>query len=351
MDCFSILFLPKNVRYFVENNPVSGFNKGKRLCTFSHYLQKGNYREMKIECQGFGIQKKMMKKLLVTGASGFLGWHLCRKAREEWMTYGTTFSHHCKIDGVSILKVDLTDSSELARLFQMIKPDAVIHTAAQTDPNSCETLRSESKRINVDSSIGIARYCADASIPTVFTSTDLVFDGCHPPYRETDTVCPVNVYGEQKVLAEQGMMTSYPEVTICRIPPLFGIPGTASTSFIQPMIHAMREGTELRLFVDEFRTPISVQTAVQGILLSLEKATGLIHLGGAERISRYRFATLLVKLFGFSRAKISPCRQQDVIMDAPRPPDVSLDSSKAIALGYTQFPLKEEIMKLKITQE
>jgi dTDP-4-dehydrorhamnose reductase len=149
------------------------------------------------------------------------------------------------------------------------------------------------------------------------------------------------------VLAEKGMMASYPEVTICRIPPLFGIPGTASMSFIQPMIQAMRTGKELRLFIDEFRTPISVQTAVQGILLSLEKATGLIHLGGAERISRYNFAHLLVEIFGFSRAKISPCKQKDVVMDAPRPPDVSLDSSKALALGYSPLTLREEIKKLE----
>ncbi|MDR4504324.1 MAG: NAD(P)-dependent oxidoreductase [Candidatus Scalindua sp.] len=289
----------------------------------------------------------MVKKLLVTGASGFLGWYLCNKAKEEWMTFGTTFYHQCKIAGVTILKVDLTDFDALRRLFQTIKPDAVIHAAAQTDPNTCQTLRSGSKIINVDSSIRIAALCADFSIPCVFTSTDLVFDGLHAPYRETDSVCPVNVYGEHKVLAEKGMMACYPKVTICRIPPLFGIPGTASASFIQPMMQSMREGNELRLFVDEFRTPVGVQTAVEGILLALEKAAGLIHLGGVERISRYRFGTLLVEILGFTRAKISPCKQKDVVMDAPRPPDVSLDSTKALMLGYSPLSLSEEIKKLE----
>jgi dTDP-4-dehydrorhamnose reductase len=289
----------------------------------------------------------MMKKLLITGASGFLGWYLCRKAKEDWMVYGTTFFHHCTIAEITIPKVDLTDFNELKRLFQTIKPDAVIHTAAQTDPNACQTLRSESRKINVDSSILIAGLCADFSIPCVFTSSDLVFDGLHAPYRERDSVCPVNVYGEHKVLAEKGMMECYPKVTLCRIPPLFGISGTASTNFIQPMMQAMREGNELRLFVDEFRTPISVKTAVQGILLSLEKATGLIHLGGAERISRYNFGALLVEILGFGRAKISQCKQKDVVMDAPRPPDVSLDSTKALALGYSPLALREEIKKLE----
>lgn len=288
-----------------------------------------------------------MKKLLVTGASGFLGWHLCHKTKEKWKTFGTTFSHHCTIAGVSTLKVDLTDFDELKRLFQTIRPDAVIHAAAQTDPNTCQTHRSESKIINVDSSIHIAAFCAELSIPSVFTSTDLVFDGLNAPYRETDFVCPINVYGEHKALAEQGMMARYPKVTICRIPPLFGVPGTASASFIQPMIESMREGNELRLFVDEFRTPIGVQTAVEGILLALEKAPGLIHLGGAERISRYRFGTLLMEILGFTRAKISSCRQKDEVMDAPRPPDVSLDSTKARELGYAPLSLRDEIKKLE----
>ncbi|MCP5005728.1 MAG: NAD(P)-dependent oxidoreductase [Planctomycetes bacterium] len=289
-----------------------------------------------------------MKKLLVTGASGFLGWYICHKAKNDWMTYGTTYSHHCNIKGVTIINCDLTDFDKLKRLFRSIRPDAVIHTAAQTDPNTCQTFRSESRKINVDTSILIAGLCADSSTPCVCVSSDLVFDGLHPPYRETDSVCPVNVYGEQKVLAEKGIIACYPGATICRIPPLFGIPGTESASFIQPMIQAMKESKELKLFVDEFRTPLSVQTAVEGIFLSLDKVTGLVHLGGAERISRYNFGTLLLEILGLDRAKISPCRQKDVVMDASRPPDVSLDSTKALALGHTPLSLRDAIKKLEL---
>jgi len=288
-----------------------------------------------------------MKKLLVTGASGFLGWNICHETKNKWLTYGTTFSHQAKMAGVQILNADLTDFHKSRKLFQTIKPDAVIHTAALSDPNTCQTHRSESRKINVDSSIHIAGLCADSSIPCVFTSSDLVFDGLHPPYRETDQVCPVNVYGEHKVLAENGMYERYPEVTICRMPLMFGISGTEAASFVQPLIEAMREGRELRLFIDELRTPVSVQTAVQGILLSLEKRPGLIHLGGIERISRYDFGRLLVEILGIKEARILPCRQSDVIMAASRPPDVSLDSTKAMTLGYIPLSLTEEIKKLK----
>lgn len=288
-----------------------------------------------------------MKKLLVTGASGFLGWNICQSAKREWEIFGTVFSHHVEIAGVNIVKVDLTDFDALKKIFQEIHPDAVIHTAAKSEPNFCQTNWAESKKINVDASIYIAKLCADSSIPCVFTSTDLVFNGLNAPYREEYTVCPVNFYGEQKVLAEEGMFKHHSMVAVCRMALMFGIPGLGAKSFIQPMIEAVREGRELRLFVDEYRTPISAKAAVSGIFLALEKVRGLIHLGGVERISRYDFGRLLMDILYIQTAKVLPCEQKDIVMAAPRPQDVSLDSSKAFALGFKPLSLIEELTALR----
>jgi dTDP-4-dehydrorhamnose reductase len=140
-----------------------------------------------------------MKKLLVTGASGFLGWHLCQLAKQQWDVYSTYFSHTIEIPGVTMLKVDLRDFQALKQLFQQVQPSAIIHTAAQSSPNYCQAYTAESYAINVTTSLNLAGLCADYNIPYVFTSTDLVFNGLNPPYRETDSVSPVNAYGEQKV--------------------------------------------------------------------------------------------------------------------------------------------------------
>ena len=288
-----------------------------------------------------------MKKLLVTGASGFLGWNICQTVKKEWEIFGTVFSRPVEISGVNILKIDLADFKELKNLFQEICPDAVIHIAAKSDPSFCQINKTESHKVNVDVPITIAKLCADDSIPCVFTSTDLVFNGLNAPYREEDPVCPVNIYGEQKVSAEEGMIKCNPAVTICRMSLMFGIPGPGAKSFIQPMIAAMREGKELRLFVDEFRTPVSVKAAVSGILSALEKARGLIYLGGVERISRYDFGRLLMDILDIQTAKVLPCKQKDIVMAAPRPPDVSLDSSKAFAMGFKPLPLTEELKALR----
>lgn len=288
-----------------------------------------------------------MKKLLVTGASGFLGWNLCQLAKQNWDVYGLYFSHPIKIPGINLLKVDLTDFEAIKGIIQDIKPDGVIHTAAQSNPNFCQTQPEASYPINVTASCNIAGLCADNSIPCAFTSTDLVFDGLNPPYTENDSVCPVNYYGEQKVKAEEGMLERYPLMAVCRMPLMFGIAPPPATSFMQPFIKILREGKDLSLFTDEFRTPASGKTASQGLLLALEKVNGRIHLGGKERISRYEFGRLLVQVFNLPDVGLKAGKQADVKMAAPRPVDVSLDSSQAFSLGYMPLSLQEELEALK----
>lgn len=287
------------------------------------------------------------KKLLVTGASGFLGWNIIRKVKSNWDTCGTFLAHGESIPGCTLFQIDLTRYADLKNLFEEIEPDAVIHTAAMSDPNFCQQHRSDAYKINTEASVHIAGLCADRYIPCLFTSSDLVFDGRHPPYREQDPVSPVNVYGEHKVLAEMGMKKRYPETVICRMSLMFGVAGPVAQSFIQPLIMAMKSGAEIDLFVDEYRTPVSGKDAADGLMLSLNKLPGIIHLGGAERISRYDFGRLLTDVFRFSDAALNPCSQKEHTMPAPRPPDISFDISKAKALGFRPNSLKAELKHLR----
>lgn len=287
-----------------------------------------------------------MKKLLITGANGFLGWNICRLAKGRWHLFGTVYSNQVEIPKVTTTRIDLTDYSELKRLFKEVRPDAVIHTAAASDPNDCQVNPDVSYGINVEASVNIALLCSDYMIPYVYTSTDLVFDGLKAPYQESDPVCPVNVYGEHKALAEERILNAYPQSAVCRISLMFGLSGPVAKSFIQPMLLAMKEGRELSLFVDEFRTPLSAATAVAGLFLALDKVRGIIHLGGKDRISRHDFGKLMQRIFKFENAKIRPCKQDQIHMPALRPTDVSLDSSKAAALGFRPLPLIEELQNI-----
>ncbi len=289
-----------------------------------------------------------MKRLLVTGTSGFLGWNLCQYARTDWEVYGTYFSHEVKIPGATLYRTNLTDVTALNQLFDTVKPDAVIHTAAASKPDFCETHRQESYDINVGVSVNIARLCSDLRIPCAFTSTDMVFDGNNAPYSETDPVSPITYYGEQKAIAEQKMSEIYPAIALCRMPLMFGAPSPVSPSFLQGTIENLRTGNKMNLFIDEFRTPASARAASQGLLLAIERrVAGILHLGGKERISRYDFGLLVADVWQLSPDAIISAQQADVATIAARSPDTSLDSSKAFTLGYQPLSLREELICLR----
>jgi dTDP-4-dehydrorhamnose reductase len=286
------------------------------------------------------------KKILITGATGFLGWYLCAAAQKEWEVYGTTHSTLAQIPHTKLLSTDLTDAAALAELFQTVQPDAVIHAAALSQPNVCEVQPEASWKINVQASWHIAEHCADLDIPCVFTSTDQVFDGQQGNYCETDPVAPVNRYSEHKVLAEEGMRSRHAQTIICRLPLMFGATPHAP-SFLQGFVAKLRQGEALQLFTDEYRTPASGESIAQGILLALVSDISCWHLGGPERLSRYEFGQLLVEMLQVPVSLLQPCLQAAVPMAAPRPADVSLDSSLAFGRGYAPLGVAAELQKLR----
>lgn len=288
--------------------------------------------------------KGAARRLLITGASGFLGWNVCLHAKGEWQVFGVVHDHGVAMDGVTMLSGDLTNQDETTSLFRTVEPNAVFHLAAASGPNFCQLHPETSRRINVDAAVHLAGLAAEKDIPLVFTSTDLVFDGEAAPYRENDPVSPVSVYGEQKVRAEAEVLVRHPGAVICRMPLMFGEASPASESFLQPVARSLEGDREVRLFTDEFRTPLSARNAVQGLFLALGKTRGeVIHLGGRERLSRLGFGMLVAQALGRGQDRLRGCLRLDMPMAAPRPRDVSLDSSKAFALGFEPGKIESEL--------
>jgi dTDP-4-dehydrorhamnose reductase len=285
-------------------------------------------------------------KLLITGASGFLGWYIGQAAAPDWEVYGTYHHHPTIAPNCHPIALDLTDTAALNECFAQLRPAAVIHATALAQPNACQENPSLSYKINVLASFYIAIACADLNIPCVFTSSEQVFDGTQAPYREDDPRSPINLYGEHKALAEAGMLARHDQVAICRMPLMFGAVPHAS-SFIQPFIQRLRSGELLQAFTDEIRMPVSGWDAAQGLLIALKHHQGILHLGGKERLSRFAMAQILVEVLGIDAARIEPCLQADVKMAAPRPADLSMDSTIALSLGFEPQDFRSGLLAIR----
>ncbi len=292
-------------------------------------------------------QNSPLPRLLVTGASGFLGWHLCHQAQQGWQVYGTYQRHPIAIAGVQLHGMDLTQRSAVQDWLRQLQPDGVIHTAALSKPNDCEQNPDRSYQINVEATCTLAEFCGERQIPFVFTSTEQVFDGESAPYGESDPPTPISMYGRHKVEAEERIQQVHPQAAICRMPLMYGPPSPITESFVQGFIRMLEAHKPLPLFVDEYRTPAYVEDAAEGLLLALGKGSGLLHLGGPERINRYQFGLLLAEIFDLNPACITPCHRADVPMPAPRPADLTTSNERAVALGYQPKNVRDGLTTMK----
>jgi dTDP-4-dehydrorhamnose reductase len=298
-----------------------------------------------------------MKKILLTGASGFLGWNLCHKLANDFSITGIYYRQHFDFDKISWYKLNLLDSNKLKECLKEKKPDAVIHCAALSNTNFCEENPALSHHVNVYATIELAEFCRTNNIPLVFTSTDLVFNGNNAPYSETDLPRPICVYGNQKLQAEEFLLNETENAMICRLPLLFGQGAAYCKNFMRDWMDLLGKGEELKAFKDEFRTPLSVEWAANGIKKALyflmdngaDSKCRLIHLGGPESVSRFDLALKIAACFELDEKLISAVSRLSVPMPAPRPENVSLDSNLAQEiLGFVPPTLDELLASTKL---
>jgi dTDP-4-dehydrorhamnose reductase len=284
------------------------------------------------------------RKILITGASGFFGYHLLRIAYAKGFdVYGLYNSGTISFDHSTNLRVDLRHYIDMGNVIDDIEPDVVIHTAALADANLCQSNKELSYALNVEVSRNLAGICSDYQIPFVFTSTDLVFDGTRGNYSEDDQPNPLMVYGEHKLMAEKEIERVYPSAMIARCPLMFGALEASSKNYFFNFIKNLREGKSNKLFYDEYRSVCGAMSIAEGILHLCEAVSGVIHLAGAESVSRYDFGVSVADAFGLDHTLIQSCSQRDVQMAAPRPADVSLNIQKAFSFGYAPLGYKEEL--------
>ena len=286
----------------------------------------------------------MSKKILITGISGFVGHHFIAKNHSNRQLFGTYHQNKVEFEDILSYPLAITDTDAFLALLEEVKPDTVIHLAALSNPNYCENHPEKCREVNSAATFHIITACQNLDIHFIFASTDLVFDGKNAPYTEKQATNGIMTYGMDKAKTEHLAELMYPnKVTIARLPLQYGWCETAS-NFLTNWVNTLKAGKPIKAFTDEYRTAAWAGDVADGLLLLAEKeATGIWHLGGPERMSRYDFAIELTKILEVDPALVIPVLQKDIKMAAARPADVSLNSEKAFELGYAPGLVAERL--------
>jgi dTDP-4-dehydrorhamnose reductase len=221
---------------------------------------------------------------------------------------------------------DLLDFAAVRREFQKDQPQLVIHCAAISTIADMQKNPGLARRVNVEVTKLLAELAAE--IPFVFFSTDLVFDGRKGNYVEADAPNPLHLYGETKVAAETIVLKN-PRHLVIRTSLNGGISRAGNRGFNEQLRLSLRDGKPMKMFTDEFRSPIpAVETARAVWELTGKNCAGIYHVAGAERLSRWQIGQLLLPRWPEIKTRIEPGSAKD-FLGPSRAPDTSLDVSKA----------------------
>jgi dTDP-4-dehydrorhamnose reductase len=228
--------------------------------------------------------------------------------------------------------VNLVDAGAVERALEEADPEAILHAAAISSAEAVLRDPARAREINIGATTRLASWCESRGRRLVYTSTDLVFDGTRSWYREDDAAMPVLEYGRTKHDAEAPVLSS-DHGLIARLPLLYGPNPSGRPGFFDQAIESLRRGEPRAFFRDEFRTPLDYRTAALALLRLVEaRASGIIHVAGAERVSRFELMRRAAVAMGIDPGFVRPGSQADVSLSEPRPADVSLDTSKLARL-------------------
>lgn len=269
----------------------------------------------------------MPERWLITGASGQLGGHLLRALATD-ARIGELFAllrdGAADCPGGRRIVCDLADSDSLARAVGMIRPTHVAHLGAVTAVSECHADPDRAFRVNVEATRRLAECAADCGARMVFSSTDMVFGGDQAPYREADPPAPLSTYGRTKAAAESALR-GMDHVVVVRLPLMFGLPAVPRATTFSNQIDALRRGESLRLFVDEFRTPVALADAAAALIaLARSDFAGRVHVAGPERLSRFDLVRRAAAALGIVTGRLEPVSRNSLPAAEPRPADLSL---------------------------
>ncbi|MGE5398922.1 MAG: SDR family oxidoreductase [Ignavibacteriales bacterium] len=288
-------------------------------------------------------------RVLVTGGGGLLGQYLNLASADRFNLLTLYHEHVGNCADFNSAHADITDEKALELIFQGFHPEVVIHTAAISTPDAVKSLESEYvHRVNVQATRSIAALCARYGAKLIYTSTDLVYDGSKGQMlKENAAVNPVSLYASTKLLGEEAVKEVMENYIILRTSLLYGFGLNHATNHFHRMYLSLKEGKSVRLFHDQYRTPLALTEAARiiAILADMPASGETINFGGRERLSRYEMGQILCSECGFSTGLLERTSMYEV-ENLPKVADVSMDTLRLRSLGIEQKTMCEAIHEM-----
>ena len=271
-------------------------------------------------------------RVLIIGASGFLGKKLMNSLPQKFETFGT-YHNEIRFRGKrGYLRLNALSYNDAKKKLNSIRPNVVVHLPAIPDPDTCETNKKLAWKLNVQTTKNVDRVCSELESKLIFTSTNYVFDGArNSAYTEDDMPNPINFYGLTKVCAEREVKKCQSYV-IVRLPLLYGYNDRYDGStFVTTVVKKLLRNEVIEADTKRIRYPTLIDDVEKAIVKLIEvDASGTFHLSGDHGLSKYELALLIAKEYDLPQENILGYTAKPI---ARRPTNVALDTSKAKRLG------------------
>ncbi len=290
-----------------------------------------------------------MKRILVTGSNGLLGQKLIEKLiNDKDISVIATARGENRLpqkSGYEFIELDVTDPKSIDSVVSSVKPDVVIHTAAMTNVDQCETEKENCWKLNVDSVEYLINACQKHNCFLLHLSTDFIFDGAAGPYNEEAEANPVSFYGWSKYAAEKLIINSKINWAIARTILVYGIAHDMSRSNIILWVkNSLESAKPIKVVNDQWRTPTLAEDLADGcILISKKQANGIYNISGKDLLNPYQMAVMTADYFKLDKSLITEVDGSIFQQTAKRPAKTGFILDKAIALGYNPKSFLEGI--------
>ncbi len=276
-------------------------------------------------------------KVLVTGAGGQLGHDVaavCAAAGDE-------------VIAAAHGSLDVGDRDAVYQAILELTPDVVVHGAAWTAVDACESDPDRAFRVNALGTRWIADAARRAGAHLCYVSTDYVFDGTKPsPYVEWDATNPPSIYGRSKLGGELEVAAHAPGASVVRTSWVCGEHGH---NMVKTVL-GLADRPELAFVSDQRGCPsFTADLAVAIRRLVVTRIPGTFHVTNQGDVSWYEFVRDILEAAGHDPGKVRPITtaELDPPRPAPRPANSVLDNAALRLAGMPLLPhYRESLEKL-----